>query len=182
MSALEHTRRISAAMSSVAASEDSHPSRCESPLLPMGQIDPDRLSQQLDTPRHRQSQHSISYKNYALRDDEALEESPDEPNTSSRAKRTFRKYPTALGSWSRRPTDPVADRRTHRQHTRRPAALLRPKSYRIHAGEPQTSPVREFSSKIKSACKKLNPKRLARSAHHHEDTQDDVEDPARFDP
>ncbi|KAJ1800901.1 hypothetical protein LPJ75_006480, partial [Coemansia sp. RSA 2598] len=46
-----------------ASDEQSYPSRCESPLLPMGQtasyqIDPDRLSQQLGKHGHRQSQHS----------------------------------------------------------------------------------------------------------------------------
>ncbi|KAJ1724506.1 hypothetical protein LPJ53_001210 [Coemansia erecta] len=173
----------------------------------MGQIDADRLSQQLDSPRQRQSQHSIMYKNYALRDDDDNEQDCDDGASGEDAAavaggnsgrprgasgRGFRRYPTGLGSWGRRADEGVAGR-VDRPQMRRPRSLLRPKSYRIGVGEPQTSPVREFSSKIKSACKKLNPKRLARSAHHghghgqqqqqqHGDTQDDASDAARYDP
>ncbi|KAJ1940345.1 hypothetical protein EC988_007060 [Linderina pennispora] len=115
---------------SVVESIESMPSRCESPLLPMGQstryqTDPNRLSDQLGKVRSRFSQHSILNKNYAIHDDEEL-------------------------------ASPPPDKRKHK-------VLTRAKSYKIAAAE--AGRVREFSSKLKSACRKLNPKRRARNAH-----------------
>ncbi|KAJ2833810.1 hypothetical protein GGI24_000680, partial [Coemansia furcata] len=61
---------------------ESYPSRCASPLLPMGQhrtpsslqtVDPDRLSQQLGKATNRQSQQSIVNKNYAIPEDDDAE-------------------------------------------------------------------------------------------------------------
>ncbi|KAJ2462966.1 hypothetical protein GGI02_005337 [Coemansia sp. RSA 2322] len=53
------------------------------------------------------------------------------------------------------------------------------KSYRIPAAHPHQSSVRDLSSKLKSACRKLNPKRLAKLHHHHsqELEEEEEEDP-----
>ncbi|KAJ1644915.1 hypothetical protein LPJ64_003463, partial [Coemansia asiatica] len=153
--------------------EQSYPSRCESPLLPMGQtasyqIDPDRLSQQLGKHGHRQSQHSVIYKNYALRDDDDDNGGDVDAAGNQSAlhdpKAGFRRRPTG---GSRRANTGLSTESRGRYYMRRPKTLLRPKSYRIggsSADGGQTSPVKEISSKIKSACRKLNPKRLTKSS------------------
>ncbi|KAJ2595234.1 hypothetical protein GGF39_003911 [Coemansia sp. RSA 1721] len=157
--------------------EQSYPSRCESPLLPMGQtasyqIDPDRLSQQLGKHGHRQSQHSVMYKNYALRDDDDendLDTAAGNRSPAHDPKSGFRRRPTG---GSRRTNTGLSTESRSRYYMRRPKTLLRPKSYRIggsSADAGQTSPVKEFSSKIKSACRKLNPKRLTKSVGAHRD-------------
>ncbi|KAJ1668282.1 hypothetical protein IW140_000414 [Coemansia sp. RSA 1813] len=124
---------------------DSYPSRCESPLLPMGQslshqIGVDRLSQQRGQVSNRQSQVSMLRKDYAIHDEEETQE-PSTAGTKSNSRRV-------------------------RQHMNRPRMTMpRAKSYRIHTSGGHASPVRDLSSKLKSACRKLNPKRLAKSAH-----------------
>ncbi|KAJ2749129.1 hypothetical protein IWQ56_007298, partial [Coemansia nantahalensis] len=63
-------------MSVVEATSAAAPSRCESPLLPMGQhqTDPDRLQQQAGRASHRQSQQSVLLrKTYAIPDDRDAE-------------------------------------------------------------------------------------------------------------
>lgn len=99
-------------------------SRCESPLLPMGHhrtlsqnsVNPDRLSQQLETTNTRQSRISTPYtKSYAIHEEVKAEEP-----LPSRSK-TY-----------------------HRMGT-----MMAGNSSRMHS----------TTSKLKSACRKLNPKR-----------------------
>ncbi|KAJ2490843.1 hypothetical protein IWW37_002843 [Coemansia sp. RSA 2050] len=147
----------SAAAAAAATSivESSYPSRCASPLLPMGQhhrtpsshqtIDPDRLSQQLGRMTNRQSQQSVVHKNYAIPEDDSAE-LPPEPKRSQTTR--FINY--------------------HRTSSSRRTMLPRQKSYRISTADPHQSSVRELSSKLKSACRKLNPKRLTRHSHHQD--------------
>ncbi|KAJ1738618.1 hypothetical protein LPJ68_005402 [Coemansia sp. RSA 1086] len=130
------------------AEEHSEPSRCESPLLPMGehsthQVDPDRLSQQLGRTGNRQSQQSMLHKSYAIPEDMNEDDNDDAGPSKKDAG--------------------AADRPRH--YIRRPRKLPRPKSYRIHTGGAHES-ARELSSKFKSACRKLNPRRLAKPSHH----------------
>ncbi|KAJ2844875.1 hypothetical protein IWW36_005014 [Coemansia brasiliensis] len=136
------------------AEEHSVPSRCESPLLPMGehsthQVDPDRLSQQLGRTGNRQSQQSMLHKSYAIPED-----MDEEDNDGAGV--------------SKKDADDAAGRPRH--HIRRPRKLPRPKSYRIHTSGAHES-AREFSSKFKSACRKLNPRRLAKPSHHARDDE-----------
>ncbi|KAJ2392774.1 hypothetical protein H4S02_000595, partial [Coemansia sp. RSA 2611] len=53
-----------------------------------------------------------------------------------------------------------------RYHIRRPRRQARSKSYRMPSSGAQES-ARELSSKFKSACRKLDPRRLAKTSHHH---------------
>ncbi|KAI8324107.1 hypothetical protein GQ54DRAFT_302901 [Martensiomyces pterosporus] len=147
---------------SVIESVDSHPSRCESPLLPMGQgawyqVDPDRLSNQLGRVPNRYSQQSIANKNYSIRDDD--DEEVDEL-VSAGAMHSKKKV--------------LVGHKGAKYGMRKPK-MPRPKSYRgdtspsaaSTVGGVQQSPVRDLSSKLKSACRKLNPKRLAKAGNHH---------------
>ncbi|KAI9505057.1 hypothetical protein GGI25_000432 [Coemansia spiralis] len=143
-----------AAHASKPDSVDSYPSRCESPLLPMGQgpsyqIDPDRLSQHLGQAGSRYSQQSIVRKDYAIPYDAGGDE----------------RLGLGPSSWHKgSPANSNGSRtRPHMGHPR--MTTTRAKSYRIHVPSSQMLPVRDLSSKLKSACRKLNPKRLAKAAH-----------------
>ncbi|KAJ2841074.1 hypothetical protein GGI22_008062, partial [Coemansia erecta] len=148
------------------AAED-YPSRCESPLLPMGQslshqTGADRLSQQLGQAGNRQSQLSMARKDYAIHDDEGDN-----------------------GEEHRGPDIADAKRSRARTHMNRPRMTMpRAKSYRIHApgaaSPSHTSPVRDLSSKLKSACRKLNPKRLGKSAQQGQHSDDGITDENHF--
>ncbi|KAJ1886262.1 hypothetical protein LPJ66_009715 [Kickxella alabastrina] len=176
----DHTSEVA----SIADTTESYPSRCESPLLPMGQgaacrIDPDRLSQQLGKHGNRQSQYSMVYKNYDIHDDE-------DDDTQNRIEEVSGKHPrsaTMAGSSLRGSKHGLLPSGTlSRYQMRRPRTLIGSKTYRndgscngggsslsaAGAAVGQTSPVRELSSKLKSACRKLNPKRLTRHGHHHQ--------------
>ncbi|KAJ1796466.1 hypothetical protein LPJ59_003734 [Coemansia sp. RSA 2399] len=139
---------------------EAYPSRCESPLLPMGQslshqTGADRLSQQLGQAGNRQSQLSMARKDYAIHDDEG--DNGDEHKGLDTAD---------------------AKRNRARPHMNRPRMTMpRAKSYRIHTpGTSHTSPVRDLSSKFKSACRKLNPKRLGKSAQQGQHSDDGIND------
>ncbi|KAJ2080195.1 hypothetical protein H4R24_003244 [Coemansia sp. RSA 988] len=139
--------------------ESAEPGRCESPLLPMGQrpvhqVDPDRLSQQLGQASSRQSQQSMLRKSYAIPED-AADDNPSAEKDDKHAAATAAKKGTVGG----RP----------RYHMRRPPRLSRSKSQRISTTGPQPSPPRDLSSRFKSACRRLNPRRLAKTTHHHRD-------------
>ncbi|KAJ2609390.1 hypothetical protein H4S08_004068 [Coemansia sp. RSA 1365] len=132
--------------------ESTEPGRCESPLLPMGQrpmyrVDPDRLSQQLGHASSRQSQQSIFCKNYAIPEDRTDTDAAAEKDDAAAKK----------GAVGARP----------RYHMRRPPRMLRSKSQHVPTTSAQLSPPRDLSSRLKSACRRLNPRRLAKSTHHH---------------
>ncbi|KAJ2343415.1 hypothetical protein GGH91_003205 [Coemansia sp. RSA 2671] len=153
---LHHHHRSPVPAAATSVVESSYPSRCASPLLPMGQhqrtpsshqtIDPDRLSQQLGRVGNRQSQQSVVHKNYAIPEDDSAE-LPPEPKRSQTT-RFINYHRTSSG--------------------RRGTMLPRQKSYRINTADPHQLSVRELSSKLKSACRKLNPKRLTRHTHHQD--------------
>ncbi|KAJ2723448.1 hypothetical protein GGI07_002651 [Coemansia sp. Benny D115] len=159
--------RRASVVASIAETEDSYPSRCESPLLPMGhhtasyKTDPDRLSQQLGRHGHRQSQHSVMYKNYDLRDDNI--DQPVGPVPQGRSNTGATKTPG-------------------RYQMRRPRTL-RAKTYRMAGSSDNgpVSPVRELSSKFKSACRKLNPKRLTTKSTGQRNTTGDLADKGPMD-
>ncbi|PIA19503.1 hypothetical protein COEREDRAFT_84145 [Coemansia reversa NRRL 1564] len=134
--------------------ESTETGRCESPLLPMGQrpmyrVDPDRLSQQLGHASSRQSQQSILCKNYAIPEDGADTDAAAEKDdaTATAAKK---------GAAGGRP----------RYHMRRPPRMLRSKSQHVPTTSAQLSPSRDLSSRLKSACRRLNPRRFAKTTHH----------------
>ncbi|KAJ2774109.1 hypothetical protein IWQ57_000977 [Coemansia nantahalensis] len=126
-------------MSVVEATSAAAPSRCESPLLPMGQhqTDPDRLQQQAGRASHRQSQQSVLLrKTYAIPDDRDAE-----PPAVAAAAAT------------------VDGRRTRARHyILRPHRLPRPAVHRL------ALPARDLSSRLKSACRRLDPRRLGAPA------------------
>ncbi|KAJ1734998.1 hypothetical protein LPJ61_000785 [Coemansia biformis] len=130
-----------------AATAAAAPNRCESPLLPMGQhpasqMDPDRLSQQLEHANHRQSQLSmLLHKSYAIPEDRDVEPAEGERGQGA-----------SSGSRAR-------------YHIRRPRRIPRPVSHRAQSAGAQASPVRELSSRLKSACRRLDPRRLAKAGH-----------------
>ncbi|KAJ2260662.1 hypothetical protein GGI01_002842 [Coemansia sp. RSA 376] len=160
-----HYHHRSPAPATAASVAESYPSRCASPLLPMGQyrtpsshqtIDPDRLSQQLGKVTNRQSQQSVVHKNYAIPEDEDTELPPDSGKRSQTTR--FISYHRTPSAGSKLPS-----RRT----------MPRQKSYRIStSADPHQSSVRELSSKLKSACRKLNPKRLTKHGHAHQDSEE----------
>ncbi|KAJ2800120.1 hypothetical protein H4R20_004180, partial [Coemansia guatemalensis] len=137
--------------------ESAEPGRCESPLLPMGQrpvyrVDPDRLSQQLGHGSSRQSQQSMLRKSYAIPEDEADTSAAAEKDDDRAAAAAAKK-----GAAGGRP----------RYHMPRPPRLPRSRSQRVPTTGAQPSPPRDLSSRFKSACRRLNPRRLAKSTHHH---------------
>ncbi|KAJ1755075.1 hypothetical protein LPJ58_004388 [Coemansia sp. RSA 1591] len=149
------SKPINTAVASVhkreASTAGSERSRCESPLLPMGQhpskqVDPDRLSQQLERTGNRQSQQSMLYKSYAIPEDaDDLPEPADAPSEG-----------------------PATGSNRTRYHIRRPHRQPRAKSYRTPLSSRHES-ARELSSKFKSACRKLDPRRLAKGGHSRAD-------------
>ncbi|KAJ2522168.1 hypothetical protein H4217_000940 [Coemansia sp. RSA 1939] len=134
-------------------STEPHPSRCESPLLPMGQTSSHQRggdigwhSRQLSQVSNRQSQMSMMRKDYAIHD--AEDDDSEEGQRMAGAKGT---------KGGRGP-------RQHMNHRPR-MTMPRAKSYRIHTSSgTHASPVRDLSSKLKSAYRKLNPKRMHKSA------------------
>ncbi|KAJ2662420.1 hypothetical protein IWW48_001829 [Coemansia sp. RSA 1200] len=134
-------------------STEPHPSRCESPLLPMGQTSSHQRggdigwhSRQLSQVSNRHSQMSMMRKDYAIHDAEG--DDSEEGQRMAGAKGT---------KGGRGP-------RQHMNHRPR-MTMPRAKSYRIHTSSgTHASPVRDLSSKLKSAYRKLNPKRMHKSA------------------
>ncbi|KAJ2744124.1 hypothetical protein GGI20_003231 [Coemansia sp. BCRC 34301] len=148
---------------------ESYPSRCASPLLPMGQQPQPHYHRRTPSSSHhqsarvsnRQSQQSVIHKNYAIpEEEEVVEEGTRAPHLGKR------NQTTRFISYYRTPSPSTAAS----GGGRRTATLPRPKSYRITttAAEHHQSSVRDLSSKLKSACRKLNPKRLTKHGAHQD--------------
>ncbi|KAJ2454172.1 hypothetical protein GGF42_003669 [Coemansia sp. RSA 2424] len=123
-------------------------------------VDPDRLSQQLGKVTNRQSQQSVVNKNYAIPEENDFIEPP--PTLGKRNNQA-----TRFINYHRAPTASSSSRRANTGVLSHPT-----KSYRISttAAEHHQSSVRDLSSKLKSACRKLNPKRLTK--HGHQDSEE----------
>ncbi|KAJ1961934.1 hypothetical protein GGI12_002963 [Dipsacomyces acuminosporus] len=145
---------------SIIESVDSHPSRCESPLLPMGQgtwhqVDPDRLSSQLGKVSNRYSQQSISIKSYSIRDDDNTNEID---GTTYVAKKKGLSGHKAIKYAIKRPKVPRA-KSYHMD-------VVSSSDISTNAAAVSQGSVRDLSSKFKSACRRFNPKRLTKSSLH----------------